>query len=66
MLTFKKLPQEVIAEMERLGRLQGIELAEVEQQYNDAQVAIHGNPDSYGGNALMRGFKKRGKGAKWI
>lgn len=62
-MTYDELLKETRAEMERLGRLQGVNPAEVEQQHDDAQVAIHGNVSPYEDNdILMRGFKRR-KGA---
>lgn len=57
---YERLSKAMRTEMERLGKLQGVEEQEVEQQYNDAQVAIHGNPSPYPGHALTRGFKSRG------
>lgn len=63
MLTYKKLPKETRAEMERLGRLQGVNPAEIEQQHDKAQVAIHDVSPYDNNDILMRGFKKRGRGA---
>lgn len=60
MPTYDDLPKMLKESLESVGKAQGLSPPEVEQQYNDAQAVIHGNPSAYQGHALTRGFKSRG------
>ena len=56
MRPFENLKPELKQKMLAIGRQQGYTEADVKQEYEDAQRAIHGSPGARNDNILTRGF----------
>ncbi|MBL7188171.1 MAG: hypothetical protein ISS70_17750 [Phycisphaerae bacterium] len=55
---YERLPQVIRETAEHHGRQQGIPLAEVERQYDAAQLKINPGPSPWNNNVLTRGMKR--------
>jgi len=57
-MRYADLPTSVKKQVEQMAKLQGISLAEVERQYDAAQLKINPGPSPYTNNVLTRGMKR--------